>query len=76
MRPAGDHVNRFDLVAGNLKADPLIGMDVTLLDQCMSADNDEKLPLAVMPMLTFGDARLADVHAELTVIGSLQQFGE
>ena len=58
MRPAGDHVNSFDLVAADLKADLFIRVDIALLDQRVTADDDEELPLTVMPMLTLGDTGL------------------
>ena len=58
MRPAGDHMDGFDRVAADLKADLLVRVDVTLLDQRATADNDEELPLRIVPMLTLGDAGL------------------
>ena len=33
MRPAGDHVDGFDLVTADLKADLLIRVDIALFDQ-------------------------------------------
>ena len=58
MRPAGDHVDGFDLIAADLKADLLVRVDITLLDQRMTANDDEELPLTIVPMLTLGDAGL------------------
>ena len=58
VRPTGNHVDGFDLVARYLKADLLICVDVSLLNQRATADDDEELPLRVMPVLTFGDAGL------------------
>lgn len=58
MRPAGDHVDGFDLVAADLKADLLVRVDITLLDQRASADDDEELLFRVVPVLTLGDAPL------------------
>ena len=57
VRPAGDHVDGFDLVAADLKADFFIRVDIALLDQRVTANNNEELPLAVVPVLTLGDAR-------------------
>ena len=71
MRPAGDHVDGFDLVAADLKADFFIRVDIALFDQRTIADDDEELPLGVVPVLTLGDTGLADIHAELSVIGGL-----
>ena len=76
VRPAGDHVDGLDLVARYLKADFLICVDVALLDQRATADDDEELPLGVMPMLTLGDAGLRDIHAELSVIVGFQKLGK
>lgn len=45
MRPAGDHVDSFDLVARHLKTDLLIRVDIALFDQCTAADDDEEFPL-------------------------------
>ena len=33
MRPAGDHVDGFDLLSRHLKADLLVRMDIALFDQ-------------------------------------------
>ena len=76
MRPAGDHVDGFDLLAADLKADLLIRVDIALLDQRVTTDNDEELPLTVMPVLTLGNTGLRDIHAELSVIGGFQKLGE
>ena len=46
-------------------------MDIALLDQRASADDDKELPLAVVPMLPFGDTGLADIHAEMTAVDCL-----
>lgn len=45
VSPAGDHVDGFDLVAADLKADLLIRVDIALLNQRATADDDEELPL-------------------------------
>ena len=71
VRPAGDHVNGFDFVAGNLEGYLFVGVDIALLDQRTSADNNEKLPLGIVPVLPLGDAGLADIHAELTAVDGL-----
>ena len=44
VRPAGDHVNGFDLIARNLKRYSLVGVDIALLNQRSAGYNDEKLP--------------------------------
>ena len=76
VRPAGDHVDGFDLVATDLKADFLIRMDIAFFDQRPTADDDEELPLGIVPMLTLGNTGLRDIHGKLTVIGSFQKLGE
>ena len=76
MRPAGDHVNGFDLVTAELKTDFFVRMDIALFDQRMTADDDKELPLGIMPMLTLGDAGFRDIHTELTVISGFQKLGE
>ena len=54
---AGEHVDALDVVASDFKFDDFIGAQLALLDEAVTADNDEKLPLGVVPMLTFGDTR-------------------
>ena len=72
VRPARDHMHGLDLLSRNLKADLFVRVDIALLDPRAAADDDEELPLTVMPVLTLGDPGLRDIHAELTVIGGLQ----
>ena len=55
------HVDSFDLVTTNLKVKDFVRVDATLLDKSMAAHNDEELPLGVVPVLSFGNAWLADV---------------
>ena len=47
-----------DLVAGDLEFNGFAGIDVALLNQAMTLHNDEQLPPAVVPVLTFGDSGL------------------
>ena len=68
VRPAGDHVDGFDFFAAHLERDLLVRVDIAFLDQRSAADDDEKLPLAVVPVLTLGYSGLADVDAELTAV--------
>lgn len=76
MRPAGDHVDGFDLVAADLKADLLVRMDIALFDQRATTDDDKELPLRVVPVLTLGDAGLRDIHRKLTMISGFQKLGK
>ena len=51
VRPAGNHVDRLKLVAGDLKLYRFSGVDVPLLDQSVTCNHDEQLPLGVVPVL-------------------------
>ena len=42
----------------------------------MTADNNEELPLGVVPMLAFGNAWLADIDAYLPCIEGVHQLCE
>ena len=76
VSPAGNHVDSLDLVPGNLKFHRFPGVDVPLLNQAMTGDHNEQLPLGVVPVLPLGDAWTADVDAHLTAIGGVHQFRE
>ena len=54
----GNYVHGLDLVAGDLEFNGFAGIDVALLNQAMTLHNDEQLPPAVVPVLTFGDSGL------------------
>ena len=66
----------FDLVSADFKVENFVRVDTTLLDQSMSAHNDEEFPLGVVPMLSFGDAWFADVDAYLTAVQSMDELCE
>ena len=74
--PAGDHVDRLDLIPGNLKLHRLAGVDVPLLNQAVTGHDDEQLPFGVVPVLPLGDARLRDVDAHLPAIGGVDELGK
>ncbi len=78
VRIARQHVDALDVVARDLEFDDLsFGVvQVALLDETMATYHDEELPLGVVPVLTLGDARLADVDADLTAIQGMDQLGE
>ena len=61
MRPTGNHVHGFDFVAGDFEFYRFAGVDVALLDQAVALDHDEKLPLAVVPVLALGNTGLGDI---------------
>ena len=74
--PAGNHVDSLDLIPGNFKLHRFSGVDVPFLNQAMTGNYNEQLPLGVVPVLPLGDARAADVDAHLSAIGGVYQFGE
>lgn len=78
VRIARQHVDALDVVARDLELDDLAFgvVQVALLDEAVATDHDEELPLGVVPVLTLGDARLADVDADLTTIQGMYQLGE
>lgn len=62
---AGEHVDALDVVSTDFKLNNLIRAKLTLLNQTVSRNDDEKLPFGVVPVLTFGDAGLGDIDAHL-----------
>ena len=74
MRPAGDHVDSFDPVSAHFEGNLLSGVDVSLLDQAVTMNNNELLPLAVVPVLAFCNAGLADVNGYLSAVNGVQSF--
>ena len=66
--PSRNHINRFDLISADLKFYGFPSVYITLLDQSMAMNNDELLPLGVMPVLAFGNAGHGDVDADLSAI--------
>ena len=74
--PAGNHVDSLNLVPGNFKLHRFPGVDVPLLDQAMTSNHNEKLPLGVVPVLPFGNAGLRDIDAYLSAVGGMDQLGE
>ena len=76
VRIAREHVDAFDVVARDLELDDLAFgiVEVALLDETVAADNDEKLPLGIVPMLSLRNSRLADIDAHLTGVQSMNQF--
>ena len=71
VRIARQHVDALDVVAAHFKLYDFICAQFAFLNQSMTTNHDEKFPFGIMPMLTFGDARLADVDAYLTAIQSV-----
>ena len=69
---ARQHVDRLDLLSADLKLQHLIRPDLPFLNQGVTGDDDEELPLAVVPVLPLRDPGLRDIDAELSVIHGLQ----
>ena len=78
MGVAGEHVDGLDVVAVNFPfEDFAFGVvEVALLDKAVTFDHNELLELGVVPVLTFCDAGLADVDADLTCIEGVHKFCE
>ena len=78
MGIAWKHVDGLDVVAVNFPfEDFAFGViEVTLLNKSVAFDDDKLLKLGVVPVLTFGDARLGDVDADLTCVEGMNQLGE
>ena len=72
------HVDALDIVARDLEFNHLAFwvVEVALLDEAVATDHDEELPLGVVPVLSLGNARLADVDAHLATIQGMNQLGE
>ena len=73
---AWQHVDCFYLVSADFKVQHLVASDSTLLDEAVAAHYDEEFPFGVMPVLSFGDARLADVDADLSAVECVNEFSK
>ena len=69
-------MDRFELVSGDLKFKNIVRSELSLLDEAVAGDHDKKLPLAVVPVLPLGNARLRDIHGELPAACGLEQLRE
>ena len=72
----GKHMDGLDAVAADVKFNHLVRANAALLDKGVAADDDEELPLGVVPVLTLGDAGARDIDAELPAVGRAQQFSK
>ena len=70
------HVDGLDMVAGDLELDDFVGAQLALLDEAVAGDDDEELPLGVVPVLALGDAGLGDVDGDLAAIEGVDELGE
>lgn len=58
VRIAGQHMNRLNMIAADLKLDHFVRPDFPLLNQPVTSNHDKEFPLSVVPMLAFRDAGL------------------
>ena len=70
------HVDSLNLLPAHFKFDYFIRANLSLLDQAMTGNNNEEFPFAIMPVLSLCNSRLGDIHAELTMVGGLQQLSK
>ena len=73
---AGKHYHALHVLAGDLILNHFIRALPAHLYQPVAADHYELLPFAVVPVLALGDARPADVHADLTAVPRMHELGE
>ena len=78
MGVAREHMDCLDVVAINFPFQNFsLGIvQIALLDKAMAFHDDELLELRVVPMLSFSDAWLADIDADLATVEGMNQFGE
>ena len=82
MRIPGNHMYGFHLFPGDFKAYDRKGVSVFIktylpfLNQTMSSNDDEQFPLRMMPMLSLGDTRPADIYGKLAVACRLQKLSK
>lgn len=76
MGVAGEHDDGLDFVTTHFVVEDFVSAFLAELDEAVARDDDELLPLGVVPMLTLGDAGLGNVDAHLTAIEGVDQFGE
>ena len=63
---AGEHVDALNIITRHLELYHLIGAQFALLNEAMTGHNYKELPLRIVPVLAFGDARFADIDTHLS----------
>lgn len=76
MGVAREHNHALDFVSADFEFYHFVGAFFALLDESVTFDNDELLPLGVMPVLALSDARFADVDADLPTARGVHQLCE
>ena len=69
-------MDALDIVTTHLKFNDFICTQFTFLNQAMTGYYNEQLPLGVLSVLSFGDARLTDIDAHLTCIEGMNQLSK
>ena len=54
---AGKHMDTTDILSGNFEFYDFVWVYAAFLNKAVTWDDDEELPLAIMPMLAFGDRK-------------------
>ncbi len=57
-----------DILSGNFEFYDFVRVYAALLNEAVTGDDDEELPLAMVPVLAFSDAGLRDIDADLTAV--------
>ena len=74
MGIARQHMDSLNLIAADPELQHLVRAYFTLLDEGLSGDDDEKLPLTVMPVLSLRNTWLGNIHRKLAMISSLKKL--
>jgi len=62
VSPTGYHVRRLNFVTRDFELHRLSGVDVPFLNKAVTGNHNEEFPLAVVPVLAFGNAGLGNVN--------------
>ena len=65
-----------DILPRDFELQDFVGAQLALLDEAVAVDDNEELPLGVVPVLALGDAGTADVDGDLAAIEGVHQLGE
>ena len=68
------HMDSLDALAAYLEFQNLIRVQPAFADQSVTGNDNEKLPLAVVPVLSLGHAGLRDIHGKLSAAPRLQKL--
>lgn len=71
-----EHDDRLYPVAGDFILQHFICPFLSHLYQAVALDDDKLFPFCVVPVLALGDAGLGNIDADLSALGSVDEFGE